>query len=268
MEPLEGELDLKMNFCNADDHVPEAERNNQSLEGRFRVQFYRLPFKKITRLMIRHLAMHVARTFNWLPVKGGVSKYYSPHMIINRRSLEWKRDFQKEFGSYVKPHKTYNPKNNNKPRALNGIYLGPVQDNDQGGSMIIDLSTGREITRSQVDEVVMTELVIKQVERMAEKQGFGDSLKFIGSKRRILVPDPDLSGVDMEFQLEEFNDENYRPVEEEDEDLIVEEHITEEEIEDLREDELQDPGPETVDENEYQENNNEEEEIVEAENIL
>ena len=134
--------------------------------------------------------------------------------------------------------------------------------------MIIDLSTGREITRSQVDEVVMTELVIKQVERMAEKQGFGDSLKFIGSKRRILVPDPDLSGVDMEFQLEEFNDENYRPVEEEDEDLIVEEHITEEEIEDLREDELQDPGPETVDENEYQENNNEEEEIVEAENIL
>jgi len=38
----------------------------------------------------------------------------------------------------------------------------------------MDLSTGREITRSQVDEVVMAELVIKQVE-MAEKQGFGDS---------------------------------------------------------------------------------------------
>jgi len=111
----------------------------------------------------------------------------------------------------------------------------------------MDLSTGREITRSQINEVVMTELVIKQVERMTEKQGFGDSLKFIGSKRRILVPDPDLAGVDMEFQLEEFNDENYRPVEEEDEDWIVEEDITEEEIEDLREDEVQDPGPETDD---------------------
>jgi len=46
-KPLEGEIDLKMNFCNADDHVPEAERNNQSLEDRFRVQFYRLPFQKI-----------------------------------------------------------------------------------------------------------------------------------------------------------------------------------------------------------------------------
>jgi len=57
---------------------------------------------------------------------------------------------------------------------LESIYLGPVQDNDQGGSIIMDLSTGREITRSQVDEVVMAELVIKQVE-MAEKQGFGDS---------------------------------------------------------------------------------------------
>jgi len=139
------------------------------------------------------------------------------------------------------------PPKNNKPRALDGIYLGPVQDNDQGGSIIMDLSTGREITRSQINEVVMTELVIKQVERMTEKQGFGDSLKFIGSKRRILVPDPDLAGVDMEFQLEEFNDENYRPVEEEDEDWIVEEDITEEEIEDLREDEVQDPGPETDD---------------------
>ena len=143
-------------------------------------------------------------------------------MIINRRSLERKRDFQFEFGSYVQPHKTNNPKNNNKPRALDGIYLGPVQDNDQGGSIIMDLSTGREITRSQVDETVMTELVIKQVERMADKQGFGDSLKFTGNKRRILVPDPDLAGVDMEFQLEELDDENYNPVEEDDEDLIVE----------------------------------------------
>ena len=100
--------------------------------------------------------------------------------------------------------------------------MGPVQDNDQGGSIIMDLSTGREITRSQVDEAVMTELVIKQVERMADKQGFGDSLKFTGNKRRILVPDPDLAGVDMEVQLEELDDENYNPVEEDDEDLIVE----------------------------------------------
>ena len=130
----------------------------------------------------------------------------------------------------------------------------------------MDLSTGIEITRSQVDEAVMTELVIKQVERMVDKRGFGDSLKFTGNKRRILVPDPDLTGVDMEFQLEELDDENYNPVEEEDEDLIAEENITEEEIEDLRENEVQDQGPETddrpetVDENECQGNNNEEEE--------
>jgi len=110
----------------------------------------------------------------------------------------------------------------------------------------------------------MTELVIKQIEIMAEKQGFDDSLKFIGNKRRILVPDPDLAGVKIEFQLEEFNDENYCPIEEEDEDLIVEESIAEEEIEGLRENDVQYPGPETddrpetVNENEYQKNSNEE----------
>ena len=58
----------------------------------------------------------------------------------------------------------------------------------------------------------MTELVIKQVERMADKQGFGDSLKFTGNKRRILVPDPDLAGVDMVFQLEELDEENYSTI--------------------------------------------------------
>ena len=158
--------------------------------------------------------------------------------------------------------------------ALDGIYLGPVQDNDQGGSIIMDLSAGREITRSQVDEASMTELVIKQVERMADKQGFGDSLKFTGNKRRILVPNPDLAGVDMEFQLEELDDENYNPVEEEDEDLIVEENVTEEEIEDLRENEVQDQGPETddrpetVDKDECQGGNEEEGEfVVEPKNI-
>ena len=86
---------------------------------------------------------------------------------------------------------------------------------------------------------MITELVIKQIEIMAEKQGFDDSLKFIGNKRRILVPDPDLAGVKIEFQLEEFNDENYCPIEEEDEDLIVEESIAEEEIEGLRENDVQ-----------------------------
>ena len=56
----------------------------------------------------------------------------------------------------LQAHKENNPKNNNKARALDGIYLGPVQDNNQGGHLVMDLSAGREIKRLQVVEGVMT----------------------------------------------------------------------------------------------------------------
>ena len=99
----------------------------------------------------------------------------------------------------------------------------------------MDLSTGREIKRLQVVEVVMTELVIKRVEQLASMQGFGDSLKFLDNKKRLIVPDPDLAGVDMDFQLDEFKDKDYQPpAVEHDEDLADVDDITDEEVEDLK----------------------------------
>ena len=99
----------------------------------------------------------------------------------------------------------------------------------------MDLSTGREIKRLQVVEVVMTELVVKRVEQLASMQGFGDSLKFLDNKKGLIVPDPDLAGVDMDFQLDEFKDKDYQPpAVEHDEDLADVDDITDEEVEDLK----------------------------------
>ena len=99
----------------------------------------------------------------------------------------------------------------------------------------MDVSTGREIKRLQVVEVVMTELVVKRVEQLASMQGFGDSLKFLDNKKRLIVPDPDLAGVDMDFQLDEFEDKDYQPpAVEHDEDLADVDDITDEEVEDLK----------------------------------
>ena len=67
------------------------------------------------------MAMSAARKYNWLPAKGGVSKIYTPHMLVNRKSLDWDKEFQFEFGPYVQVHKENNPNNNNKARALDGI---------------------------------------------------------------------------------------------------------------------------------------------------
>jgi predicted RNA-binding protein len=67
MEQVEDNLDVKMNFTNAQDHVPEAERNNQTIKERIRAAYHRLPYKAIPRIMINYLAMIQANQLNLSP---------------------------------------------------------------------------------------------------------------------------------------------------------------------------------------------------------
>jgi hypothetical protein len=47
MEKVEDGLDVNINFTNAQDHVPEAERNNRTIKERIRAAYHRLPYKAI-----------------------------------------------------------------------------------------------------------------------------------------------------------------------------------------------------------------------------
>ena len=101
MERVSDDLDVVMNYTNAQDHVPEAERNNKTIKERVRAAFHRLPFKKIARGMIRYLEMVSVHHLNLFPAKKGVSKYYSPKMILTSEVLEYNKHFQVSFGQYV-----------------------------------------------------------------------------------------------------------------------------------------------------------------------
>ena len=57
MDEVADNLDISMNYANPDDHVTNIERNNQVVKKRSRIAYYRIPYKKIPRLIIRHLAM-------------------------------------------------------------------------------------------------------------------------------------------------------------------------------------------------------------------
>jgi hypothetical protein len=64
---------MKMNFTNAQDHVPEAvEQNNWMIQERIWAAYRRLPYKAIPRIMICHLAMNQANQLNLFPVMEGV----------------------------------------------------------------------------------------------------------------------------------------------------------------------------------------------------
>jgi hypothetical protein len=194
IEKVEADLDVKMNFTNAQDHVPEAERNNRTIKERIRAAYHCLPYKVIPRIMIRHLAMNQANQLNLFPVKGGVSRYYSPRMILNQSSLDYNKDCTVPFGAYVQANHETVKTNSNVTRTLDSIYLRQAQ-NQQGGYELMDLNSGLLITRNIIHAIPVTNVVIKAVEAMAYKQGF-KSLKF-KNRHGVIFHDSDwIAGVD------------------------------------------------------------------------
>jgi hypothetical protein len=110
MEKVMDNLDVEMNFTNAQDHVPEAEQNNRTIKERIRAAYHRLPYKAIPRIMIQYLAMNQANQLDLFPVKGGVSSYYSPRMLLNQTSLDFNKHCTVPYGAYVQANHKSTPK--------------------------------------------------------------------------------------------------------------------------------------------------------------
>ena len=99
---------------------------------------------------------------NLFPAKDGVSKHYSPKMILTNESLDYDKHFQVAFGQYVQVNHESNQKNSNIARTLDAIYLRP-NNNIQSGHEVMDLSTGRVITKLVVNPIPMSQNKIETV---------------------------------------------------------------------------------------------------------
>ena len=234
MDIVSDELGIDMNYANPDEHVPEIERSIRVIKERFRTAYYRLPYSKIPKTMIKYLAMKVTSDLNLFPVKGGVSDFYSPNVILSRQNLDYKKHCRYEFGSYVQASQVNNPSNTNRPRTIDGIYLRPTKT-IQGGHEIMDLSTGRVITRPKVTVIPISDIIKKKVEDMATEQGI-KSLKFFNRKKEELFHDTDMiAGVVPDVDSEESDNEDQDSYNEDEEEN---EHDTEQDkIDDLLDDE-------------------------------
>ena len=131
---------------------------------------YRLPFKVIPKVMICALALRVTRHRNYFPDPTGISKHYSTATILSKKMVDCKKELVHSFGDYVQANYENNPKNNNVARTLDCIYLYAA-DNLQGGHVLMDLATGREITRPKVTACIMTRMVIDRVEENCIQAG-------------------------------------------------------------------------------------------------
>ena len=169
---IKDDLDIEINVVNTDEHVGDIERLNRTIKEKFRTRYYRLTFKAIPKVMINALACVTSHAMNLFPVKGGVSTYFSPHIILGKKQLDYKKDFQHEFGEYVEASQVNNLSNTNLPQTTIAVYLRP-SNSIQGGHQVMSFQTGKLIILPQVTPCNMTLSVIDSREAEAKK----DSVK-------------------------------------------------------------------------------------------
>jgi hypothetical protein len=194
-----------MNFTNALDHVPEAERNNRTIKEQVWAAYHRLPYKALPRQLIRYLVTTQASQLNLFPAKGGISPYYSLRTILGLPPLDYDKHCVVPFGTYVQANHETNQTNSNAVRTIDAIYLWPAL-NMQGGHELYDLNSNRVITRARVSQIPVTDVVIKAIEQIAEDQGF-KSLKFKNRKGAIFHDADWIAGVDYDENIQKNADD-------------------------------------------------------------
>jgi hypothetical protein len=123
MNELQEAYNVRMNYANAQEHVPEIERSIRVIKERFRATFHRLPFLKLPAVMVKILAMESTKKLNFFPPTNGMSPYYSPRMIIHQENLDYAKHCAIPFGTYVQAHTEPMRTNTQHPRTLDCIYL-------------------------------------------------------------------------------------------------------------------------------------------------
>ena len=123
LEDMMTDIDIKTNYCSAQEHVPELERSICVIKERFHVMYHHLPYQGLPKMMVRVGAMECVCWLNQFCSKGGVSEVYSPHVIMAGKSLEFDKHCFPAFGSYVQASNENNPTNMTTPDTLFGQSL-------------------------------------------------------------------------------------------------------------------------------------------------
>ena len=123
MNEIKDDLGVDINPASQGEHVPEAERNNRAIKERIRSTYHNLPYNKLPKIMLKHLAMTSANQLNLFPAKGGISECLSPHMIMMKRNIDYNKHCQCTLGAYVQAYQVNDPMNTQAPRTIDVIYL-------------------------------------------------------------------------------------------------------------------------------------------------
>ena len=75
---------IAMNYAAAKEHVPRAERENRTIKERVLATYHAFPYRHLPRTLVKYLVSEETKKLNFFSNKNGVSKHYSPRMIIHQ----------------------------------------------------------------------------------------------------------------------------------------------------------------------------------------
>ena len=103
---IKDNLDTNLNPSNPGDHCPKAEYNNMMIQECICVEDNQLPYHWPPKVLLKQLVLVSVNMLNVFLVKGGVSSYHSPNMIMimKGQGFDYKEHCQIPFGAYVQVH--------------------------------------------------------------------------------------------------------------------------------------------------------------------
>ena len=147
---------IKVSYSAAQEHVPRAERNNRTIQERVRTGYHHLPFNHLPRTLVKIMVTEAPRKLNYFPNKHGVSKYYSPRMIVAQENLDANSHCKYACGDYVQAHEEPLHSNTNAARSLDCLYLRPTSKSNNGHDLL-HLQTNKIVTRSNITPVAINQ---------------------------------------------------------------------------------------------------------------
>ena len=203
-EPLRGDLsdlNIALQTCARDDHIPEAERHIRTIKERARAIYNTLPFQRLPVRMIIELIHYCTFWLNAFPHADGVSDMLSPRAIMSGLGIDHNKHCRIEYGAYAQVHEDHD--NTMAPRTTGAIALRPT-GNNQGSYYFYHLNTGRLLNRSRWNELPMPNDVIDRVHKLSRKGRQG--LEFLNRDGQPFVyPD------NAEVSDSDDDDESYQP---------------------------------------------------------
>ena len=109
------------------------------------------------------------------PPNGGISNYFAPNTIVDGHLIDHTRHLQYTFGQYVQALQENTPTNTTRERTIGCIFLRTLVS-DHIVHELLNLNTGKIITRRKLTPIPATNEVITRVETLAKRDGMKPEL--------------------------------------------------------------------------------------------